>query len=150
MFSDLNLPQVSLRLGKRGEVLHVFDPLRRKWLVLTPEEWVRQHWLHFLHTSKAYPLSLMRVESGMQWNNIPLRTDLICYRPDGHPQLLLECKAPEVRLTETAFDQLMRYQRQLNAANMVLSNGIQHFLAREHGAFREVGFDEIPLYIYGC
>jgi hypothetical protein len=143
VFSALNLPQAALKLGRKGNIPHVFDPIRRKWLLLTPEEWVRQHWISFLHRQKGYPISLMKAEGGFTWNRMAQRTDLICHDSQGKPLLLLECKAPGVKPAEAEFDQLLRYQRQVGAEVLVLSNGVKHFMAIAGMLFREVEAEEV-------
>lgn len=146
VFAELNISPAALKLARRDTTPFVWDVLRRKWLVLTPEEWVRQHWIHFLHQHLDYPFSLMRSESGLNWNKIQLRSDLCCHNRDGKVLLLVECKAPSVSLKEAEFDQITRYQRRLKAEYTLLSNGIEHFLSGVDGQFKSIQSWEVPSY----
>jgi len=123
----LNLPQCSLRIKNSENKQWVFDILRKKFVVLTPEEWVRQHLIHYLKNTYGYPLSLMASEKKMIINGTVKRFDLVVFHPDGNINLAVECKAPNVKISQEVFDQLARYNLKLNAQYLMVSNGLQHF-----------------------
>jgi hypothetical protein len=105
----------------------IFDPIRKKHVVLTPEEWVRQHMVNFLVAHLGYPASRVRIEGGHYLNTLSKRTDLVVYDANIKPFMVVECKADTVALTQAAFDQLVRYNLTLGAPYIALTNGIQHF-----------------------
>ncbi|WP_245579214.1 type I restriction enzyme HsdR N-terminal domain-containing protein [Algoriphagus mannitolivorans] len=106
--------------------VYIFDSLRKKKLILTPEEWVRQHWINFLIAHKGYPKGLFALEKGMKYNKLSKRTDLVVFDRDGMPFLLIECKAPEVQINEKTLAQAMSYNKEIKSPNIVLSNGLRH------------------------
>lgn len=124
----LNLPMAQLRLSRSADKVFVWDIIRKKNLVLTPEEWVRQHFIHFL-LSRDYPLSSITTESGLYLNRQLRRTDILIYR-NRTPVLLVECKAPQVKITQEVFDQASRYNLELKTRHLVITNGLDHFFAR--------------------
>lgn len=126
----LNLPAFDYKLKKQGERLYIFDPVRRKYLVLTPEEWVRQHLLHYLVAHLGYPKGLLTTETGLLYNGMQRRSDLLIRDVQGHPYLLAECKAPEVPLTNEVFRQISIYNQTLQASLLLVSNGMQHFCCK--------------------
>jgi hypothetical protein len=123
----LNLPHFEPNLQVSDGKLWIFDPLRKKKLILTPEEWVRQHWVNYLIHHQNYPKGLFALEKGMKYNQIQKRTDLVVFDREGQPYMLVECKAPEVAITEQTLSQALAYNSVLNCPNVVLSNGIKHF-----------------------
>ena len=123
----LNFPSYSFRLKSSENKTLIFDIVRKKYVVLTPEEWVRQHTIHFLHFEKKYPLSLMAVEKQLKINSLTRRTDIVLYQNDGKPYIIVECKAPSVRISQEVFDQIARYNMKLNAQLIMVTNGISHF-----------------------
>lgn len=123
---ELNLPRFDPVLKQEEGKLWIFDSLRKKNLVLTPEEWVRQHWINFLINHHNYPRGLFSLERGLKYNQLSKRTDLIVYARDGAPYLLVECKAPGVKIDEKTLRQAMIYNQQLDCQNLVLSNGLTH------------------------
>ena len=124
---QLNLPIVALKTKLVGGTTQVFDHVRKKYLVLTPEEWVRQHFIHYLNQEKNYPLGLMGVERMIKYNGMKTRADIVLYNSDGTPNMLVECKAPNVKITQDAFDQIAKYNFKLQVPFLVVTNGIQHF-----------------------
>ncbi len=122
----LNLPHFDPELKEEGGKLWIFDSLRRKYLVLTPEEWVRQHWINALIHHHAYPKGLFSLEKGLKYNQLTKRTDLVVFDRDGAPFLLVECKAPQVKIDQKTLHQAMLYNQTVNCPNLVLSNGHQH------------------------
>ena len=105
ILTTLNLPECEHKIVEENGVLKIFDPLRRKFVVLTPEEWVRQHLIHYLHHCKGYPLELMQVEGCILVNGLPRRFDLVIFDRKLSPFLLAECKQPLVAITQKTFDQ---------------------------------------------
>lgn len=137
----LNLPTCHLQIQDEEGKLSVFDSLRKKFLVLTPEEWVRQHIIHYLIGHKEYPKSLFSLERGLKYNQIQKRFDILVLDRDGLPFLLVECKAPEVRLSQKTAEQIAVYNKAIGARFLAISNGIQH-LCLEHdsgsGSYRQL------------
>lgn len=122
----LNLPDIEPRLSQRDGRLWVFDILRKKDLVLTPEEWVRQHWISFLIKEQSYPKGLLSLEKGLKYNQLQKRTDLLVYNKSGNVHLLIECKAPNVSLSQKTVEQACLYHSQLQSEYLILSNGMNH------------------------
>ncbi|WP_299754910.1 type I restriction enzyme HsdR N-terminal domain-containing protein [uncultured Pontibacter sp.] len=123
----LNLPPFDYKVTKSDANYLIFDILRRKNVVLTPEEWVRQHFVHYLINSLGYPKSLISIERGTNYNKLQKRTDLCIYNKDGKPHLLLECKAAHVHITQEVVKQVSTYNQTIQAKYVVISNGLQHF-----------------------
>jgi hypothetical protein len=130
MFSPLNLPACSLKITQNGGEVYVFDEFRKKKLVLTPEEWVRQHLLHYLVRDLAYPKSLIAVEYGIKVNNLNRRCDIVIYSTDNKPIMIVECKASHISLNEDTFLQIAQYNFKLNVDFLLLTNGVQHIMAK--------------------
>lgn len=127
---NLNLPecQLNIQTEKNGKSLTVFDILRKKFVALTPEEWVRQHFIHYIINSKKYPQSLMANEVAITLNGTSRRCDSIVYDRTGKPLMIIEYKAPEIKITQAVFDQIVRYNMVLQVKYLVVSNGINHFI----------------------
>ena len=123
----LNLPDFPKRIKQEDDFRLIYDEFRRKYVVLTPEEWVRQHFLHYLVTDKGYPKSLIKVESGLKVNKMAKRTDVIVYSRAGQPFMLIECKSAQMSLNEKVFDQLSIYNQTLKAQYLVITNGLKHY-----------------------
>lgn len=127
--TPLNLPprRIELRRNQR-DMLEVYDPLRHKWLVLTPEEWVRQHFVAHLIGDLGYPPHLMANEVTVKLNGLTRRCDSVVWRrADGSPLMILEYKAPSIELSRTVFDQIVRYNMVLQAPYLIVSNGLSHY-----------------------
>ena len=123
----LHLPPVDLRLRMEGKLLKVFDPLRRKYVALTPEEYVRQHFTAWMTESLGYPASLMNNEVSLRLNDTLRRCDTVVFRSDGTPCVIVEYKAPTVAVTQSVFDQIARYNMVLHSRFLIVSNGLRHF-----------------------
>lgn len=143
----LNLPEYEYRIEQRAGKLVIFDPIRKKFIVLTPEEWVRQHFVNFMVNHLGYPMSLMRVESGTSYNKRAKRTDVLVYDRDLKPQVLVECKAASVAINQSTFDQIATYNKTLGAPVLVCTNGLTHYACifnQEKGAFEFL--DKVPAF----
>lgn len=110
--------------------MRIFDVIRKKFVDLQPEEWVRQHVLHFLINDKNYPKSLINVEKELKVNALKKRYDIVIYNSDGSILLLVECKAPEIKITQETFDQIARYNSQLDATYLMVTNGMAHYYCK--------------------
>ena len=123
----LNLPTYKFRIKSNENKLVIFDIIRKKNVVLTPEEWVRQHIVHYLIEEKNYPISLIAVEKKLTINNLTKRTDILVFNNKGLHEIIVECKAPKVKINQSSFDQIARYNLKLNANYLIVSNGLDHF-----------------------
>ncbi len=127
-FPVLNFPPIEARTQINNEKTYIFDILRKKFIFLSPEEWVRQHIIHFLIKSKSYPSSLIKCESGLSYNQLQKRADIIVYDRSGKAFLIVECKATVVKLNQSAFDQVAIYNRTIKAPYIAISNGLNTFV----------------------
>jgi type I site-specific restriction-modification system R (restriction) subunit len=125
---ELNLPVYNFRIKTEGRKKYIFDLVRKRFVLLTPEEWVRQHFIRYLIEEKKYPESLMAVEKQITLNGKLFRFDLLVYRRNGQPLLIAEFKAPGVKISQDTFDQVVRYNMTLKVERVVVSNGLQHFV----------------------
>lgn len=123
----MNLPLIELKLRMEDKILKVFDPLRRKYVALTPEEYVRQHFTAWMTGNLGYPASLMGNEVSLSLNNTRHRCDTVVFRSDGSPVMIVEYKAPTVAITQIVFDQIARYNMVLRSRYLIVSNGLRHF-----------------------
>lgn len=126
----LNLPPYQFKLKQQGVRTQIFDAIRKKYVVLTPEEWVRQNFLQYLILDKSYPASRIAVEAGLKYNQLQKRMDVLVYDKQGNPHLMVECKAPEVKITQDVFDQIARYNMVFKVKYLVVTNGMNHFCCR--------------------
>lgn len=125
---SLDFPPYDLAPLRREGALWIHDPIRRRQVRCTPEEWVRQHVLRYLLDAGGYPAGLVGVESAFAVGERQWRADVVCFGRDGAPLLLVECKAPHIALDEAVLDQLARYNRHLNASALYVTNGRRHFV----------------------
>lgn len=123
----LNFPSYTFRFKNSENKVSIFDAVRKKFIILTPEEWVRQHVVQFLLEEKKYPKSLINVEKVLLVNGLRKRYDVVVFNPDGTIFILIECKAPEVRITQAVFDQIARYNMTLEAEYLMVTNGLNHY-----------------------
>jgi hypothetical protein len=124
-FSDFNF-----RFQKKETTILIFDEIRKKFTVLTPEEWVRQHVVHFLTYEKKYPKSLISVEKVITINGLKKRYDIVVYDTNGQVLILIECKAPHIKTSQNTFDQIARYNKALNAPFLMVTNGLNHYFCK--------------------
>lgn len=123
----LDLPSFPFKLKMEKGIPYLFDDIRKKYLVLTPEEWVRQHFINYLITEKKYPKSLISTEQGLKVNERSKRSDILVYDKLGKVFLLIECKAASVKLSQSVFDQVAVYNSTIKAPYMAITNGLQHY-----------------------
>lgn len=123
----LNFPEYNFRFKSNNNNTLIFDEIRKKFIVLTPEEWVRQHLVQYLLEEMNYPRSLINVEKQLKLNNTLKRYDVVVYRNDGSIFLLVECKAPSIPISQVTFDQIARYNLSLDASYLMISNGLDHY-----------------------
>ena len=126
----LNFPDYNIKTKIIKNKFFVFDRVRKKWFKITPEEWVRQHVVHFLLKEKNYPISLIAVEKQIKINKRVKRTDIVVYNKQGTPELLIECKAPNVKITQTTFDQIARYNLSANSNYLMVTNGLDNYYCK--------------------
>jgi hypothetical protein len=130
MFKALSFPQAELKLSRKEGQVYVWCIIRKKSLVLTPEEWVRQHLIHFLIQEKQIPIGLIAAEMAIEINQLSRRCDVVVFGKDGKPKLIVECKAPEINLTEKTFNQIAQYNAALNVNLLMVTNGLQHIVCQ--------------------
>ena len=144
----LNFPTYSFRFKNSENKIAIFDEIRKKFILLTPEEWVRQHIIQFLLHEKKYPKSYINVEKLIKINDTNKRYDIIVYQPNGELFLLIECKAPQVKITQETFDQIARYNLVLNAKYLMVSNGLNHYFCQmDFEKEKYIFLDSLPSYI---
>lgn len=147
-YIPLNLPYHPLKIEKRDDGRYeVFDSIRNKWLVLTDEEWVRQNFVNHLSEDLGYPRSVIGNEVGLSFNRMRRRADTVVFGRDGKPLMIVEYKAPTVDITQTVFDQIVRYNMVLRARVLAVSNGLSHYVCSIDYHHNNYHFlDSIPLY----
>jgi hypothetical protein len=144
----LNFPDYTFRFKNSENKVAIFDEIRKKFIILTPEEWVRQHVVRFLHIEKKFPLSHINVEKIVKINGLNKRYDIIVFQPDGTIFLVVECKAPSVPVSQHTFDQIARYNMSLNATHLMVTNGINHYFCQmDHVAERYNFMPDAPQYM---
>jgi hypothetical protein len=144
---QLNLPVYEHRTKNSEKGKMIFDPVRNKYVALTPEEWVRQNFLQYLIQAKKTPRNLIRVEMSLELNGLAKRSDIVVHNRQGNPLLAVECKAPAVKITQSVFDQLARYNLLLNVPYLVVTNGITHFFCKFSETEQQYLFlEDIPEY----
>ena len=130
------------KFRKDKDKFFIYDLPRKSWLLLTPEEWVRQHWIHYFLTVKGYSASALITEKKLELNGLTKRIDLLVTKKTA-PEILVECKAPTVKLTEKTFEQIARYNSIIGAKEIILTNGLQHIVADFDGS--SYSFDQLSL-----
>jgi hypothetical protein len=144
----LNLPPFDCKIKQVEGKPYIFDSLRRKYVRLSPEEWVRQHIVNLLLTHYAYPKALIRAEGGLILNQTQKRTDVVVFDRQGQPFLVVECKAPHIPLTQSVFDQIARYNHVHKAPYLVISNGLTHYCCGIDHTTADIQFlDDFPAFL---
>ena len=123
----LNFPKFSFRFKNSENKVSIFDIIRKKFVILQPEEWVRQHCIHNLIYTKQYPKSLINVEKELIVNSLKKRYDIVVFNPNGSIYLIIECKSPLVTIKQNTFDQIAQYNITLNASYLMVTNGLNHY-----------------------
>lgn len=144
----LNLPKTELQIKKKGEQLFVNCLIRKKSIILTPEEWVRQHFIAFFINDLNYPKGLISVEKQIKYGDLDKRWDLAIFKTDHNCFLLMECKAPEIKITQSVFEQSLLYYKQLQSDYLIMSNGLDHVVLKKNktsNQFEQIDF--FPDYI---
>ena len=145
---DLNLPGFEYKVKEREDGSHaIWDRLRERWVALTPEEWVRQHFVEWLISDKGFPAALMGNEVSLTQNGIARRCDTVVADRTGQPLVIVEYKAPNISITQKTFDQIVRYNMVLQARYLMVSNGLNHYCCHidyETGTYKFL--EEIPQY----
>lgn len=147
MLVNLNLPKYDFKLKRIEGSEYIFDEVRKKYIKLTPEEWVRQHLVHYLNVYKKYPVSLMSIEHALVYNGMKKRADIVCFDTSGKPIVIVECKAPSVKISQKVFEQIARYNFDLKVPYLMVSNGLEHYCCQMN--YDKASFDflkEIPEY----
>jgi type I site-specific restriction endonuclease len=144
---QLNLPEYNFRIKKQDEKLQIFDSQRKRYVSLTPEEWVRQHFIRFMIEVKGYPAAHLAIEKQLSMNGMKKRCDAILYNNEAKPIMIIEFKAPTVPITQATFDQVAVYNAKLKVDFFIISNGIEHYCCRVNTqTARFEFFPEIPSY----
>lgn len=144
---SLNLPKYETKICERDGKLQIFDPLRKCHVALTPEEWVRQHFVNFLIESRGFPAALMANEVAITVNGMKRRCDTVVYDKQLQPRVIVEYKAPTVKITKEVFAQISRYNLTLKVDYLIVSNGLQHYCCRMDYSNNSYTFlQEIPEY----
>ncbi|QQS51999.1 MAG: type I restriction enzyme HsdR N-terminal domain-containing protein [Bacteroidota bacterium] len=142
----LNLPLYSFNIQNKGSKKEIFDEIRRCFVVLTPEEWVRQNILKYLVTEKGFPNGLISIEAGLRVNRLKRRYDGLIYSRQNLPLVLLECKAPAVSINQAVFDQIFAYNTSVSAPYLLITNGMNHFFLKRNAEGKMEFMNTIPEY----
>ena len=143
----LNFQLYHFRFKNSENKVSIFDAIRKKFIILTPEEWVRQHVVQFLLEEKKYPHSLINVEKVLKVNGLRKRYDVVVYSPDGSIFILIECKAPEIKIAQATFDQIARYNMTMKASFLMVTNGLNHYFCQMDFENEKYHFlEELPNY----
>ena len=146
---QLQFPTYSFRFKNSENKVAIFDEIRKKFIIVTPEEWVRQHVVQFLLQDKKYPKSHINVEKLLKINNLNKRYDVVVYKPDGNITILIECKSPGVKISQSTFDQIARYNMTLKAEYLMVTNGLNHYFCKMDYQNEKYDFlTDLPEYQY--
>lgn len=145
--TPLNLPSHPFKITEKDNLYFIFDEIRKKHLVLTPEEWVRQHFIRYLLNEKNFPSALLQIEGGLSLNQTRKRSDILVYDNLGEKIMVIECKAPSVQITQATFDQAARYNSVYKARWLAVTNGLNHYYAKiDHINGKFLFIEELPSY----
>jgi hypothetical protein len=141
----LNLPEFAYKIREINSKLYIFDVLRRKYVFLTPEEWVRQHFVHLLIQEYQYPKALLKNEGGLTYNRLSKRTDIVVYDREGKPFLVIECKGANIEISQSTFEQAAQYNYTLKAPYLAVTNGLKYYcVAIDHVNKRFTFLADLP------
>ena len=147
MLQPLQLPPFPFKITEQDGKLTLFDEIRKKHILITPEEWVRQHFVQYLINHKGYPKTLIKLEGGLTLHGKARRTDIVVFNPNGQKILLIECKAPSVTIDQKVFDQVARYNMVHKVKLLAVTNGLQHYYCIINFEERDYKFvEEMPSY----
>jgi hypothetical protein len=132
----LNLPEFEYNVKKAEGKVWIFDIIRKRFIVLTPEEWVRQHFVNYIITELKYPRALIKIETGLVYNKLSKRSDIIVHNRQGQPWMIIECKAPELKLSQQTLQQVTMYNASIRANYIVVTNGLVHLCCEVNWADR--------------
>jgi hypothetical protein len=148
VLQELNFPKFSFRFKNSENKISIFDVIRKRFIILQPEEWVRQHCIHYLIEVKGYPKSLINVEKELIVNTLRKRYDIVVFNSDGSIHLIVECKSPSTNINQQTFDQIAQYNLSLNATYLMITNGINHYYCQMDFKKEKYQFlKDIPEYI---
>ena len=143
----LNLPTYSFKIKSEDGLEYIFDQFRKKYVRLTPEEWVRQNFTHYLVDEKSYPASRIILEKALKVNNIIKRCDIVVYNDSGQPSLIVECKSPDIKIKQETFEQVSIYNITFKVEFLIITNGLKHYCCKVDFATHKVELiNEIPVY----
>lgn len=143
----LNLPEYNFRIKKENNQTKIFDLIRKKFVVLTPEEWVRQNFIMFMLKENNFPQSLVAVEKELELNKLKKRTDIVFFNRDAKAMIIVECKAPGIEISQNTFEQIARYNIKLCVDYLIVTNGINHYCCKMDYQARTYKFIEtIPTF----
>lgn len=144
---QLNLPGFEFKSRTVANHLQIFDPVRRKYVALTPEEWVRQHFVHYLIEHRNVPMSHIAIEKSLRVSNLAKRADIVVFKGGMKPVLVVECKAPSVDVNQEVFYQILRYNMTLRVDYLVVTNGLRHIYCKvDYEQQNAVFIEELPYY----
>ena len=143
----LNLPTYSFKIKSEGQRKYIFDGVRKKYIQLTPEEWVRQNFVQFLIQEKKYPESLISIEMFFKINKLMKRSDIVIFNKQGNPVVIVECKSSRVKISQDTFDQIARYNMKFKVDYLIVTNGINHYCCMMDSMKNKYTFiNEIPTF----
>ena len=141
----LNFPNYTFRFKNSENKIAAFDEIRKKFIILTPEEWVRLHTIQYLKEEKLFPLSHINVEKQLRLGKVIKRYDVVVFNAEGGIHLIVECKAPSIKITQSTFDQIARYNMNLKAKYLMVTNGLDHFFCRmDYEAEKYIFLEDLP------
>ena len=141
----LNFPNYTFRFKNSENKIAAFDEIRKKFIILTPEEWVRLHTIQYLKMEKLFPLSHINVEKQLMLGKVIKRYDVVVFNAEGGIHLIVECKAPSIKITQSTFDQIARYNMNLKAKYLMVTNGLDHFFCRmDYEAEKYIFLEDLP------
>ena len=147
LLQPLNLPPYAFKITDQNGQLTLFDEIRKRNIIITPEEWVRQHFVQYLIKYKNYPRALIKLEGGMKLNGLQKRTDIVVFNAEGKRILIVECKAPSITIDQKTFDQIARYNMVHQVSLLAVSNGLQHYYCRiDHINKKYLFLEDMPVY----
>ena len=142
------MPIYKLKMKEIGKKIYIFDEVRKKYLTLNQEEWVRQNFIQYLNKEKKFPLSLMGVEKVISYNSLNTRADIVVNDTQGLENIIVECKSPEVKITQETFYQIAKYNSQLRVNFLIVTNGIKHYCCKRDYLNEKYDFiEEIPSFV---